>query len=91
MKRHDPNKTRVKIELFEIYGCKCMVCQRIFEKELLQIHHLEKWHDTHITTLNGSSLVCECCHHNINYQEIHNFKEYERINNQIRKYKQSKR
>lgn len=87
MKRHDPNKTKVKKELFDRYGSICMICGQTFKKDLLELHHLEKWHDTHLTTFEHSGLVCSHCHHNINFQELNNTEEYIRLNLKIRNYK----
>lgn len=86
-KRNDPNKKRVKDYLFEKYGCVCMVCQKKFKRTELQLHHIKKWEDTHITTVEEGSLVCDQCHHNINYLERTNVKEYNKINQKIRDYK----
>jgi len=85
VKRNDPNKKVVKEYLFQNYGCICMVCGNKFERTELQLHHILKFEHTHTTTIAESSLVCDCCHKNINCQERTNFKEYTRINNKIRK------
>lgn len=86
-KRNDPNRKRVKEQLFQKYGYICMVCEKKFKRTELQLHHIEKWEHTNKTTIEQGSLVCECCHKNINYQERNNKKEYTRINQKIRNYK----
>jgi 5-methylcytosine-specific restriction endonuclease McrA len=89
-KRNDPNRKRVKEQLFKIYGCTCMVCQKKFTRQELTLHHISKWEHTHKTTIEQSSLVCEQCHHQINEAERNNTKEYNRLNNKIREYKKGR-
>jgi len=90
MKRNDPNKKRVKEQLFKTYENVCMVCEKKFQRTELQLHHIKKWENTHKTTLEQSSLVCEKCHHCINEAERNNVKEYNRLNNKIREYKKGR-
>ena len=89
-RRKDPNKKKVKEQLFYIYGYKCMLCKRTFNRTDLTLHHLKKWEHTHNTTLEESSLICETCHKSIHVLENIDKKEYNRLNNKIRKYKKSR-
>ena len=86
-KRNRPSTRPMKEKLFVIYGTVCMVCEKQFSKNQLQLHHIEKWEHTHTTTFEQSSLVCDTCHKDINYNERNNKKEYVRVNQQIRNYK----
>ena len=88
--RNDPNRKRIKEQLFQKYGCICMVCEKHFKRNELQLHHISKWCDTHKTTLEQSSLVCDKCHKRINWAERNDKSEYARINNKIRVYKKGR-
>jgi len=87
MKRNDPKKKTVKERLFNYYGEICFVCEKKMNRKYLQLHHIIKFQHSRTTTFEDSSLVCEKCHHNINLQERINKTEYNRINQQIRDYK----
>ena len=86
-KRNDTHKKNVKEQLFQTYGEICMICEKKFNRQLLQLHHIIKFEHSHTTTFEDSSLICDCCHKKINYTERNNKREYNRLNNKIREYK----
>jgi len=88
-KRNRTLQRAVKEQLFELFGSICMVCKKEKERKELTLHHLVKHCESGTTTFEDSSLVCEHCHHGINYNEHKNFQEYKRINASIYEYKKN--
>lgn len=80
-------KKRVKAYLIQRYDCYCMICRRKIKIQDIQLHHIEKFEICHCTTIENSSLVCDNCHKQINYAELYNIEEYNRLNNTIIEYK----
>ena len=64
-------------------------CRQKFTREELELHHLKKWEHTHKTTLEESSLTCDCCHEDT-FNELHNKLNMVQLNQKIRDYKKSK-
>ena len=88
-KRNRTLQRAVKEQLFEVFGSICMVCKKEKERKELQLHHLVPHRESGTTTFEDSSLVCEHCHHVINYNDVKNKREYERINASIYEYKKN--
>jgi predicted HNH restriction endonuclease len=89
-KRNDPNRKRVKEQLFQTYGFVCMVCEKRFKRNELQLHHIIKFEHSRTTTLEDSSLVCDRCHKRINWAERNDKSEYVKTNQKIREYKKGR-
>lgn len=86
-KRNDSNKKRVKEQLFLRYGYICFVCEKKFNRQDLQIHHIKKFEHTHTTTFEDSGLTCDICHKTIHHEENYDKKRYKLLNDKIRNYK----
>lgn len=86
-KRNDKNRVKVKYNLLQKYGCRCMICEDAVDLNYVQLHHIVKYEDVHITTEKDSGLVCPECHDLINYAEHCNVPLYEELNKKIRWYK----
>lgn len=82
--RKDENRNIVKLEHLRRYGKRCWICGRKFSaKSDLTLHHIIKWADCHITTLENTSILCEDCHRKVHHYELCNPDKYRRINNYL--------
>ena len=56
---NDPNRKRIKGAVVPKVPpvVICMVCEKHFKRNELQLHHISKWCDTHKTTLEHSLVM----------------------------------
>lgn len=79
-KRHRPSTRPVKEILYQIYGKKCMVCEKEFNK--LEGHHILEFSKGGTTDVENIGLICPTCH-----RKLHNEGKRNECNAKIRSYK----
>lgn len=79
-KKSRPSTRPVKEILYQLYGKKCMVCERKFSK--LEGHHIVEFAKGGATNLENIGLICPNCH-----RELHTGGKKEEYNRKIRSYK----
>ena len=60
---HDRNA--IKQYFYEKYGCRCWLCGKEFDPQVLTLHHVIPFHITRHTVAEESSIVCRHCHFHI--------------------------
>ncbi len=90
-KRNDPNRKRVKEQLFQIYGCFCWLCQRRFKSNELTGHHRLPYRICKCTKKDNIYIACKHCHFDIINNIPYPSKEYEDTMEKMRTFRDEKR
>ena len=80
-KRKRPSTRGIKSIMYQIYGKRCMICEK--RKDKLQYHHIIEFAEGGETTIENGGLICDRHH-----KELHlDNQTKERYNRKIRSYK----
>ena len=79
-KKSRPSTKLIKEILYQLYGKRCFVCERKFNK--LEAHHIIEFAKGGKTDLENIGLICPNCH-----RILHNGGKKEEYNRKIRSYK----